>query len=410
MAKRSAQGSGNIYRRKDGRWEARFYVGIDPATGKGERRSIYCTTQKEAQERLTSALNDVNNGIYADPSKLTVGEWLDTWATDYMDDKKHGTVKAYKAMVNTHLKPCIGGLKLSTLSVAQLNKFYKTLSTTGKTVRRKDPKTGKVIVKKEPMAPKSVHNVHVVLHKALSVAEDLGLIQKNPCDNHSVMLPRNQQKEISPLTDEQVKDLLTVCDTDPYGDVYKILLFTGLRIGEALGLTWDCIDFDAGIITVNKQLQKRPVKDGGYTYASLKNDKPRTLAPASYVMQVLKARKVKQAQDRLKAGTAWQAWSTPEQQKKAAVFTNELGGYLSDKRLYIHLKSIAPQFNAPDVRIHDLRHTYAVLSLQNGDDVKTVQGNLGHATAAFTLDRYGHVSEKMRTDSADRMQKYIENI
>ena len=78
--------------------------------------------------------------------------------------------------------------------------------------------------------------------------------------------------------------------------------------------------------------------------------------------------------------------------------------------MYLHYKKLAAQIGAPDSRVHDLRHTFAVLSLQNGDDVKTVQGNLGHATAAFTLDVYGHVSEKMKEDSSARMEGYIRSI
>ena len=85
------------------------------------------------------------------------------------------------------------------------------------------------------------------------------------------------------------------------------------------------------------------------------------------------------------------------------VFTSAMGTHLYPQTTYIHFKKYAAQIGAPDTRIPDLRHTYAVLSLQNGDDIKTVQGNLGHATAAFTLDVYGHVSDRMKEDSANRM-------
>ena len=86
------------------------------------------------------------------------------------------------------------------------------------------------------------------------------------------------------------------------------------------------------------------------------------------------------------------------------------GGYLIPKRVYLHFKSAAVAIGAPDARVHDLRHTYAVLSLQNGDDIKTVQENLGHASAAFTLDVYGHVSDRMKKESANRMEEYIRNL
>ena len=92
------------------------------------------------------------------------------------------------------------------------------------------------------------------------------------------------------------------------------------------------------------------------------------------------------------------------------MFTTATGDHLSPQTVYLHYKRLAAQIGAPESRVHDLRHTFAVLSLQNGDDVKTVQGNLGHATASFTLDVYGHVSERMKEDSAARMEAYIKAL
>ena len=103
----------------------------------------------------------------------------------------------------------------------------------------------------------------------------------------------------------------------------------------------------------------------------------------------------------------WRGWINSEQRKTALVFTTDIGLNLSPQTLYNHYKKLAVQIGAPKSRVHDLRHTFAVLSLQNGDDVKTVQENLGHATAAFTLDVYGHVSERMKDESAARMEAYI---
>ena len=100
-----------------------------------------------------------------------------------------------------------------------------------------------------------------------------------------------------------------------------------------------------------------------------------------------------------------------EKQRQARqIFTNEVGHLLQPKRVYLHFKKIAEEVGAPEAKVHDLRHTYAVLSLQNGDDVKTVQMNLGHASAAFTLDVYGHVSDRMQRESAARMEQYIADV
>ena len=127
-------------------------------------------------------------------------------------------------------------------------------------------------------------------------------------------------------------------------------------------------------------------------------------------MDILKGVREKQIRARLYAGEVWQGWQNEEQRAKWYVFATDLGQHLSPQTVYIHHKKIAAAAGAPDARLHDLRHTYAVLSLQNGDDIKTVQVALGHATAAFTLDVYGHVSEKMQKDSADRMQQYYASI
>lgn len=142
----------------------------------------------------------------------------------------------------------------------------------------------------------------------------------------------------------------------------------------------------------------------------LKNDKIRILKPAPSVMALLERREREQAAQRLQAGEAWQGWKDLEERKSALVFTTATGSNLSPQTVYNHYKKLAVQIGAPDSRVHDLRHTFAVLSLQNGDDVKTVHGNLGHATAAFTLDVYGHVSERMKDESAARMEAYIKAL
>lgn len=212
------------------------------------------------------------------------------------------------------------------------------------------------------------------------------------------------------MTDEQVKDFLRVSAGDEYEILLKAILFLGLRESEATGLTWDCVDFKAGTVKICKQLQKRPIKDGGFTFAPLKNNKPRTLKAAPSVLALLKRRQAEQAEQRLKAGDLWEGWQNEQEHKTALVFTTAIGSNLSPQTVYNHYKKLAVQIGAPESRVHDLRHTFAVLSLQNGDSVKTVQENLGHATAAFTLDVYGHVSEKMKEDSAQRMEGYIKGL
>ncbi len=261
----------------------------------------------------------------------------------------------------------------------------------------------------KPLMPKTAKNVHITLHAALNQAIDNEILEKNPC--RKTKLAKVEKKQVKTLNDEQVKQFIDMCIGDIYyGAILRVIVFTGLRESEALGLTWDAVDFEKGHIIIDKQLMRRPQEAGGTILSSTKNGKPRTLSPAPYVMQVLKIRQTEQLMQSKWAGSEWKAWKTEEERKKALVFTNEVGEHLVQKRVYLHFKKIAKEIGAPEARVHDLRHTFAVLSLQNGDDVKTVQENLGHASASFTLDVYGHVSDRMKKESANRMENFISGL
>lgn len=416
MAKgtRRAQGTGSIYKKTVTRkgkeynyWEGSVTVGYDPGTGRQIRKTFTGKTQKEVSQKMQSAAVAVQDGDFFEPSRMTVGQWIDLWLRDYTADKKYLTVKHYTAQCNTHIKPALGAIKLSKLTPPQIQAFYNELAKTGRIVRMKDSK-GKTIISHEPLAAKSIRNIHGILTKCLSTAVDIGYLKSNPAER--VTLPRAEKKEIHALTDEQVQKLFKAAEKDEYGHLLQVIVFTGLREAEAMGLTWDCVDFSAGTLKINKQLIKRPNADGGFTLAETKSSKTRILKPAPTVMNILKQREKQQIEQRLKAGEFWQGWQNETERRSALVFTTALGTNLSPQTVYNHYKKLAAQIGAPDSCVHDLRHTFAVLSLQNGDDIKTVQGNLGHATAAFTLDVYGHVSERMKDDSAARMEKYISEM
>ena len=391
---RGAQGGGSIRKRPDGRWEARYTTGFDPKTGRQIQRSIYGKTQKEVRQKLNQVTAEIDAGDYLEPSGMKLRDWLDSWLADYSGDKKYSTMKHYRAACETHIKPHLGDVPLSKLNAVMVQKFYNSLS---------HPEDGE-----KALSPKTVKNVHGILSKAMSQAVRNGLIKFNPCEG--AVLPKVSKKEIRPRSNEQVKGLLELADRDEvYGILLKLIVLTGLREAEAMGLTWDCVDFEKGTILVNKQLQKRPKSAGGMVFSSLKNGKPRLLRPAPYVMQLLRQRQEQQRKQRLEAGEAWEEWHDA-QVKGSLVFTTLTGSYLSPQTVYNHFKVMAAKLGVPNARVHDLRHTFAVLSLENGDDIKTVQGNLGHATAAFTLDVYGHVSDSMQKASAERMERFVQSI
>lgn len=418
---RNAHGAGTIRKKtvtRNGKpytyWEARYTEGRDPGTGKQVQKSIYGRTQKEVREKLQAVSVTLNTGTYTAPNKLTVGEWAAIWLQEYNAKVKETTLDAYRKTIDTHIRPAMGNIELARLNTETIQKFYNGLLDHGRTVPQRDndgkiiKKNGKPVTEEVPMSAKTVRNIHGVLHKMLAKAVALKKIPFNPADNSLVELPRSTRKEIAPLDAEQIGEFVQRIQGTKYEDVFMVALFTGMRQSEVLGLTWDCIDFKAGTIKVAKQLTRRTENNEAYHFTTPKSNKGRIIKPASTVMDILKRRRSKQAQQRLLAGEAWESENPAGISN--LVFANELGGNLSQNTIRTNFKEIAADMGIPDARFHDLRHSYAVASLQNGDDIKTVQGNLGHATAAFTLDVYGHVTDQMKQDSADRMQAFITGL
>ena len=381
MPKRNAHGSGTIRQRPDGRWEARYTTGRDGGTGKQVQKSVYGDTQAEVRRKLSAATAAIDAGTYLEPSRLSVGAWLDIWLSTYMDAVKPRTRATYAADVRNHIKPSLGAVKMVALNAHTIQGFYNGL-----------------LRKEKPLSPKSIKNIHGCFHKALKQAVILGYIRFNPADGCT--LPRIERTEIKPLDESEISAFLEASKDSKYAIIYRVAIFTGMRQGELLGLTWDCVDFKNGTVTINKQLQRLRGGSGGYHLVAPKNDKPRIITPAETVMQLLRKQKAWQAEWKLKLGAAWE-------NERNLVFTNELGGNLAPQTVYANFKRIAEGIGRPDARFHDLRHTYAVAALRAGDNIKAVQEALGHHTAAFTLDTYAHVTGQMKQDSAARMERYI---
>lgn len=399
---RGAQGAGTIRKKtvtRDGKeytyWEARITVGRNPGTGKQIQRSFSGKTQKEVREKMQAAAVAVNNKTYTEPSKLTVAQWLDIWL-EGLYKQKFKTIEHYKSVAKNHIKPNIGAKRMQDLTKADFDRLYKHLLECGN------------VKTHEGLSQKTVKNIHVVLKSAIGAAIDNDILKVDPM--RKLKMKKPPAPEIHPLDDEQLELYLAAVEVDELAPILKFIIFTGLRESEALGLTWDCVNFRTGKVTIRQQLQDMRKENGGMQIVPTKNDKIRILNPAPYVMELLKEQKIHQLELKLEAGSAWEGWQNEEELRTSLVFANACGRHYRPKTLYMHHKKICAKIGLADCTVHDLRHTFAALSLQNGDDPKTVQGNLGHASAAFTLDVYGHVTERMKEDSAARMQKYIENL
>ena len=375
--KRGAKGSGSVRQRPDGRWEARCTIN-------GKQRSFYADKQADALKAMREAQKEKDDGTYCDPKRMTFGEWLDIWLEEYSKPKiKINSYLSRKWRIENHIKPTLGNIQLQKLDTTHIQKLYNRLYERG-------------------VAASSVHLVNATINTALTQAVKLRYIARNvaePC-----VLPKKEKTEIKPLTQEQIIKFLEAISDHPLKNLFTVTLFTGMRLSEVLGLSWDTVDFQKDEITIRQQLYpRRPAKYPSEINPSTKSGKPRTIKPAKFVMDILREVNREQFQNRLEVGAAWK-------NEHNLVFVRKDGHRLYQDRVEKAFKEVANTIQRPDARFHDLRHTYAVMSLQAGDDPKTVQNNLGHATAAFTLDVYAHVTEDMTKKSAERMQLYYDEL
>lgn len=382
MATKKANGSGTIRKRADGRWEGRYTLGYDPKTGKLIRKSVYGKTQKEVRLALSKIVYEMDSGTYAEPSKMKVSQWLDEWLASYTMNIKPATRSAYEEHIRVHIKPSLGDIPLKQLSTRDIQQLYTNL------------------LKEWELSPKTVRNILGVLHRTLEQAKLLGYIRVNPAD--AAVTPRVEKKQVETLDAEDIGKFLAAIRGTKYEYPLFVAVFTGLRQGELLGLTWDCVDFEHGMLLINKQ-HNRVKGDTEFRFSSLKNDKARVLTAADEVMEVLRLQKQRQ---NTWAAALGDGWSNPDH----LVFTTEFGRYINNKILYQNFKRIMGKLGKPNLRFHDLRHAYAVNSLRAGDDIKTVQENLGHATASFTLATYAHATPGMKRESAKRMTEFIRSV
>lgn len=390
MARKSAKGAGTIRKKtvfRNGKqyvyWEARYTVGRDLGTGKQIQRSITGRTQKEVSEKLRRTTTALDDGTYIAPCDLTLSQWLNIWISDYSGGRKPSTIDTYMGNIKKWILPALGAVKLHELTPHMIQRLYNNLSNPNKDMAS--------------LSPSTIRIIHAILHSALKQAVRLGYIRFNPTE--SCILPRKEKKEIRPLTTDESRRFLQIIQGHRFRVLFTVALFTGMREGELLGLSWNNVDFINGTIRVVQQLHQTGTN---YTLTTPKSGKARTISPAPWVMKELRRHRAEQSRQRLQAGELWT--------DNNAVFSDGLGNYLSRATVYGCFKRFAVAIGRPDARFHDLRHTYAVTAIQAGDDIKTIQQNLGHATAAFTLDVYGHVTDQMLTASAQRMENYIKNL
>jgi len=389
MAKRRGNGEGYIGKTCDGHWEARITKGYD-ANGKQQFKYFSAKTRQEVAEKLNNYIVERQKGAYIEPTKLTVGQWLDTFYQSHIINKvKTSTRVGDESVIERHLKPYFGNTKLTELKGPQIQKVYNQLLLNG----RVDGKGG--------LNPKTIKNIHLVLHKALEQAVKDDLLIKNPLK--SVTLPRMINKEIEILTPDEQKRLEKECSEHPWGMAILLTLYSGLRLGEVLALQNADLDFEKNTISINKQLSRlkdyspnAPAKTKLYLRQETKTSSSnRTIAIAHVIMDKLKEYKDQQELNRKKWGKTYNNFNM--------VFCREDGYYIDPATFRDFYLRTLKKADIERKSFHTIRHSFATRALESNVNIKVVSELLGHASIQITLDTYSHVSHKLQQEAMQKI-------
>lgn len=372
MAKKKAlNGMGTVRKRPDGRYEAR-YTGAD-----GEQHSLYGKTPTEIAKKLRAATVSIDNGTWVRPTGTTVEEWADVWLRDYCVSLKPASKRIYTICAELHIKPILGSVKLTDLRPMHIRRYVSKLT-------------------EAKLAPKSVSLFLTVLRTMLKTALEEQIIAFNPADKIRVRAERVSEMHI--IDKPQIPDFIRVTRDSFYGEAAMFALLTGLRFGELAGLRWDCIDGNR--LTVRAQLTRI---NGRCEMASTKTGETRVIVMPESAVKLLARIRSRQNAMRIKAGHMWYT----DELCEGLVFRTDKGTPMQtttfDKAVHRFGKAIGLDGLHP----HDLRHSYAVAALRSGVDVKTVQHNLGHSSAAMTLDVYAKYTDDAGAAAASMIDQYI---
>lgn len=321
-------------------------------------------SRRQAERALTAALADVDTGrLHSAPSRDTLGDYLDRWLVEHSAYVEVGTLIGYETDVRLRIKPALERMRLNRLTAPDVRRLAADL-------------------RAQQLAPKTINNTLVTLKAALNRAVKDGLITHNPAAG--VTLP-TEHREMDYLRLEEIPVYLAACH-DRYRPLAELLLATGVRIGEALALTWGDVDWRSGAIVITKAHKRSGV-------GSTKGDRSRRVEVGARLVQLLADRRAVQAEQHA------------DDDAGRLLFPGQCGHLdRSHVSRVWHKQALKGAGLRQTIRLHDLRHSAAASWLACGLPMIYVQRQLGHRQVATTIDLYGHLEEGFLRDAAARAE------
>lgn len=377
MTKRK-NGNGTITQRKDGRWEGRCVVGYTDE-GKRIRKSVFGKTRSECLDKLKILMDETTIIAGRLPNTaapdMKFGEWLDIWFNSYCSPGlRQTTMDGYKYLIYNHIIPEIGNIPLNQLTQADLQSFYTRLKNKGR-IRNVDALG-------VGLSDRTVRGCHQRCRAALDKAVEEKLIRKNPAIG--CKLPPKKAAEMQVLTHEEIYRLLQQAKYEGYYEMFLLELSTGMRRGEILGLQWKDLDERTGEIKIERQISRingKLVAVPPKTKQSIRS----IILPRALVDLLLKYKETFESK-----------WIFPSPVK-------ENDEPRDPQSVYHRTQLLLERAGCKRIRFHDLRHTFATMSLESGMDVKTLSAMIGHISSATTLDIYSHITNEMQVNAARKI-------
>ncbi len=384
---------GHLHKRthtsKTGKTTTRWYVVFDVGrTVTGKRKQKWhggFNTRKEAEVARAKLVVDVHDGVYVEPSKLTVEDWIvQRWIPSMKTQLKASTFDSYQRNLNKHVLPTIGKLPLMEITPHRLNNLYSALLQDGNT-------------RGGGLSAKTVRYIHTTLHKAFADARDEGLLRTNPAERAKPpRLNATSKKEMSVWDSKTLSTFLDFTTDERLGPAWHVLSMTGMRRGELLGLRWNDIDFHRKRIIIRHTLVSVAYE---IIESTPKNHQTRIIDIDDSTIQILRKQEDTQNGDK----TTWASNYTD----LYLVFTKEDGTPIHPDSLSQSFERAIKRADLPRIRLHDLRHTHATLAMQAGVPIKVISERLGHESPSFTMKQYAHVLPTMQAEAANLIAHLI---
>ncbi len=439
--------------KKGGRWYVK--VELEPDPGTGRRRQKWhsgFTTKREAERARIDLLSRLDRGVYVEPSRQTVAEFLAEWLTAVRPTLRTSTFDSYSRNVRLHVIAHIGTLRLTRLDAGVLNGLYaqllasgrqthsrqgagyspavlvrahelradhESLSATAEALRNEFPEAanltkdtlasmlrrdaarrlGAAAPRPAGLDPRTVAYIHTIIHRALKDAVRWDRLARNPADAADPPRAGDKGGVVATWDGSTLRAFLgsSRAEGDRLYPLWVLLATTGLRRGEALGLRWHDVDLDTGHLRVMQTVVQTQSTVALGLPKTAQGRRSVSLDPAT--VSVLRAHRARMHQDRLLVG--------PDFEDRGLVFHHPDGLWLRPNGVSDAFLRRVARYGLPRLTLHGLRHTWATLALEDGVHPRVVQERLGHSTVAITLGIYSHVSPRLHDEAANRVARLM---